>query len=103
MGAVGSHWKHDLKIVRFAQEGCAFSIGSRVGAVGSRYKNIYFLLMDVCIQRCKPSRGCALSLRGVRIQHREPSGSCRELLQKKRKYVHIYIYIKKYLLLNVCI
>ena len=41
MGAIGSHWKHDLEIVRFPPEGCAFSIGSRVGAVGSRYKNIY--------------------------------------------------------------
>ena len=50
MGAVGSHWKHDLEIVRFPPEGCAFSIGSRVGAVGSRYKNIYVL-----------NRVCALS------------------------------------------
>ena len=43
MGAVGSHWKHDLEIIRFPPEGCAFSIGSRVGAIGSRYKNIYVL------------------------------------------------------------
>ena len=43
MGAVGSHWKHDLEIVCFPPEGCAFSIGSRVGAVGSRRKNIYVL------------------------------------------------------------
>ena len=43
MGAIGSHWKHDLEIVRFPPEGRAFSIGSRVGAVGSRRKSIYAL------------------------------------------------------------
>ena len=43
MGAIGSHWKHDLEIVRFPPEGCAFSIGSRAGAVGSRRKSIYAL------------------------------------------------------------
>ena len=43
IGAVGSHWKHDLEIVRFPPEGCAFSNGSRVGAVGSRRKNVYVL------------------------------------------------------------
>ena len=43
MGAVRSHWKHDLDIVRFPPEGCAFNIGSRVGAAGSRRKNIHAL------------------------------------------------------------
>ena len=43
MGAVRSHWKYDLEIMRFPSAGCAFSIGSRVGAVGSRRKNIHVL------------------------------------------------------------
>ena len=76
MGAVGSHWKHDLEIVRFPPEGCAFSNGSRVGAVGSRRKNIYALKG---VRAFSDEGLCAFFERGTRLASGaawEPSVLC---------------------------